>query len=182
MEVDFSTHLWNSVNDNQCSSIHSTLFVEARKKKKKKPKKSKKSDFDNPERRPEAISPSKFCAICRAIVKELKDLKGEAEVYDFMSTVWDAKRYYIYDYPPEMVESCVAFIQSWEEEIEKAFLNRDNNYELEQTLWYDVTKAWVGVHEQEMPKDQQRCILMDRAMELEKTELSICKLMICKHL
>ena len=120
------------------------MGVEAKKKKikKKKPSKSKKSDridYENPENRPDSIPAARYCAVCRALVKEgvkqLRHRTDEAEIFDFMSTVCNKERYYIYDYPPpEMYEGCIAFIQSWEEETEMAFLKRSSNEEVEQKL------------------------------------------------
>lgn len=86
-------------------------------------------------------------------VKQLKHRKNSAEVYDFTSTACDKNRYFIYDYPPpEMYDGCIAFIQNWEEEVEKVLLNRENNDEVESKLCYEISKACKGVENTEPPQ------------------------------
>ena len=86
-------------------------------------------------------------------MKDLKHRTDPADVYDFTSNICDQKKYYIYDYPPpEMFEGCTAFVMNWEEEIEKALINRKNNNEVEQQLCFDLTKACIGVNFSEPPR------------------------------
>ncbi|CAI2379379.1 unnamed protein product [Moneuplotes crassus] len=120
--------------------------VECKKKSKKRKKKGGKKRGKEFYPRPSSVTDHQYCAACRALVKEgvkeLKHRKDAADVYSFTSTMCNQERYYIYDYPPpEMFESCIAFISNWEEEIEQAFMKRDTNEEMEQKLCYEITKA-----------------------------------------
>ena len=68
-------------------------------------------------------------------MKTLKHRKDPADVYDYTSTICEQGKYFIYDFPPpEMNKGCLVFIQHWEEELEKAFIHRENNDEVENKL------------------------------------------------
>ena len=63
-------------------------------------------------------------------------------MFDVLDDVCDPKYYYIYMFPPpEMKDGCKAFIMDWEEELEKALINRKTNAEVEEHLCNKVTQA-----------------------------------------
>jgi hypothetical protein len=49
-----------------------------------------------------------------------------------MDNVCNPEKYMVYEFPPpEMKEGCEAFIMDWEEEVEKALINRESNKGIE---------------------------------------------------
>lgn len=117
--------------------------------KKKKPKKKKAAK--NPlDKRPDKIKPELYCDACQAIVKEaVKELRGkkrESDVMAYLERVCDPEKYYVYSHPPpEMREGCEAFIDGWEEELEKVLINRENDEKPIQQLCYEITRACNNV-------------------------------------
>ena len=70
-----------------------------------------------------------------------------------LDDVCDPKYYYIYMFPPpEMKDGCKAFIMDWEEELEKALINRKTNAEVEEHLCNKVTQACRNVNVEDAPK------------------------------
>ena len=133
--------------------ILSLIFLinlsEARRKRKKE-KKPKKEPKNPLEKRPEKIKPELYCDACQAIIKEaVKELRGkkkESDVMDYMDSVCQPEKYYVYSHPPpEMKEGCEAFINGWEEQVEKVLINRPDDETPIQRLCYDISKACQNV-------------------------------------
>lgn len=122
--------------------------VESRRKKKQpKEPKQKKNPLD---KRPDKIAPELYCDACQAIIKEaVKELRGkkkESDVMDYMETVCNPEKYYVYSHPPpEMREGCEAFINGWEEKIEKVLINRPDDETPLRKLCYEITQACKDV-------------------------------------
>ena len=132
--------------------ILSLIFLinlsEARRKRKKE---KKEKVVKNPlEKRPDKIKPELYCDACQAIIKEavkaLRGKKKESDVMDYMDNVCNPEKYYTYSHPPpEMKEGCEAFINGWEEKVEKVLINRPDDETPVQRLCYDITKACANV-------------------------------------
>jgi hypothetical protein len=51
-----------------------------------------------------------------------------------------------------MKQGCEAFIMDWEEQLEKALLERETNAEVERKVCYEITEACVNVNVEDAPK------------------------------
>jgi hypothetical protein len=139
-------------------------LTEQRRKTKSKEKKPKKKE--NPlDKRPEKVKPELYCDACQAIIKEAtKELRGkkkESDVMDYLDHVCNPEKYYTYSHPPpEMREGCEAFVNGWEEQIEKVLINRPDDETPIRKLCYEISKACEGVDPTNVkPFDDQ--IMMD---------------------
>lgn len=126
------------------------LFINSEQRQKKKKEKEKKPPKDPREKRPDKVSKELYCDACQAIIKEaVKELRGkkkESDVFDYLENVCNPEKYYVYSHPPpEMREGCEAFVNGWEEKIEKVLVNRVNDERPVQELCYEITKACENV-------------------------------------
>lgn len=138
-------------------------------KKKKKPTEKKTS---NPlDKRPDSVKPELYCDACQAILKEaMKELRGkkkESDVIDYMTTVCDPEKYYVYSHPPpDMRQGCEAFVNGWDEEIEQVLVNRKNDQEPIEILCYQMTKACDGVDPTNVPRFDNQIMMDGQPMQL----------------
>lgn len=64
----------------------------------------------------------------------------------YLEKVCDPEKYYVYSHPPpEMREWCEAFVNWWEEELEKVLTNRPDDQTPIKKLCYEITKACENV-------------------------------------
>ena len=71
---------------------------------------------------------------------------------DYLDHVCDPEKYYVYSHPPpEMREGCEAFINGWEEEVEKVLINRPDDKTPIDRLCTEITKACDNVDSTNVP-------------------------------
>ena len=131
-----------------CILFALTSLSDARRKK-KKPKQPKQKQ-DPLSKRPEKIKPELYCDACQAIIKEAtKELRGkkkESDVMNYLEKACDPEKYYVYSHPPpEMREGCEAFLNGWEEDLEKVLINRPDDQTPIRKLCYEISKACDNV-------------------------------------
>lgn len=141
------------------------------KKKKKKDKKSK--DFNPLDLRPQSVKPELYCDACIAIIKEatkqLRGKKRESEVFDYMADVCNPEKYYVYNHPPpDMRTGCEAFLNGWEEEIEKALINRVDDETPIQNLCFEITKACLNVDPKNVPRFDDQIMVDGQPKKINK--------------
>jgi hypothetical protein len=72
---------------------------------------------------------------------------------EYLSDVCNPEKYMIYEFPPpEMREGCEAFIMDWEEQIEKALIERQGNAEVENYVCNVLSKACKNVDVKNAPR------------------------------
>ena len=70
-----------------------------------------------------------------------------------MSDICNPEKYMIYEFPPpEMREGCEAFIMDWEEEVEKALMERQNNKDVEELVCHHISEACFNVNVKDAPR------------------------------
>jgi len=121
--------------------------VERQKKKQEKPPKK---PFDPKSKRPDSVAPELYCDACQAIIKEAtKELRGkkkESDVMAYLEGACNPEKYYVYSHPPpEMRTGCEAFINGWEEQVEKVLIGRPDDETPIRRLCYEITQACQDV-------------------------------------
>jgi hypothetical protein len=91
-----------------------------------------------------------------------------------MDDVCNPERYMVYEFPPpEMREGCEAFIMDWEEDVERALIQRDGRADVkgtavEEKVCQEISRACANVNVKDAPKMDDKIFVDGQPVPVSK--------------